>query len=240
MGLLDIFDGGNEISPQEPDNFDARAVIELEVRDDIQGFEGKDVAVFGKPIETGESLDYNQGDNPYDAGGNCNLVSTANFLNLCGIDEADETLITGYAIENGQCSYSEFLPPGDRGGSTTENMQNILNDFGIETEVVRPHEQGGDLESIAARLEEGYVGAMGVNAGYLWDSPAHIGDGNANHEVTLTGTVRDTNTGELLALTVCDSGSGEFCHVVPVEQLRDCYENVWNADVVFSTEPIRV
>lgn len=241
MGIFDdvnIFGSSSEIPPAL-DRADIPDVIHLELRDDMQGFEGQEVAVFGSPIETGENLDYEQGDNPFEAAGNCNLVSTSNFLNLCGIDEANETMITGYAIANGECAYSEYLPPEARGGSNTENMQNILGEFGIDTEVVRPYERGGDIESIAAKIEEGYVGAMGVNAGYLWDSPENIGDGTVNHEVTITGTVRDTQTGELLALTVCDSGTGESCHVVSIEQLEDCYLNVSGADVVFSTEPIR-
>lgn len=240
MGIFDILDGGNEVPQGIMDDVSSYDIMKPEVRDDMQGFEGQDVVVFGNPIEVGKDyLNFEQGHNSYDALGNCNLVSTSNFLNLCGISEANEEFITGYAIENGECTYSEFLPPEDRGGSNTQNMQNILSDFGIETEVVKPYENGGDIESIAARLEEGYVGAMGVNAGYLWDDPNYIGDGTVNHEVTLTGTVRDGETGELLALTVCDSGTSEFCHVVPVEQLEYCYENTWGADVVLSVEPMR-
>ena len=229
---FDIFgESNNKVVEGVTDGREINPNMNPEVLDDVDGFENMDVVVFGNPSEVGDILDHFQGDNPFDVSGNCNLVSTANFMNLCGITEANETDITGYAIVNGECNYD--------GGSTTQNTQSILSDFGISTEVVRPGESGGDLESIAARLEEGYVGAMGVNAGYLWDDPAHIGNGGCNHEVTLTGTVRDTN-GELVALTVCDSGTGEACHVVPIEQLRDCYENVPNADVVFTTEPMRM
>ena len=209
MDFGNIFDGGNEIPQAVLDKVDySNEIMAPELRDDIKVFEGRDVVVFGKPFETGENLDYMQGDNPFEAAGNCNLVSTSNFLNLCGIEDANETMITGYAILTDQCSYIEWFPPECRGGSTTENMQSILNDFGIETEVVHPYDANGDIESIAARLEEGYVGAMGVNSGYLWDNPAYIGDGSVDHEVTLTGTVRDAETGDLLALTVCDSGTG--------------------------------
>ena len=229
MGIFDdIFGGG--IIDNVTDGREISENMQPEVYDNVAGFEGQELVVFGNPMETGENLDYQQGDNPFNVSGNCNLVSTSNFMNLCGIPEANEVDITGYAIVNGEC-----LPDG---GSTTQNMQSILSDFGISTEVVRPYESGGDIESIAARLEEGHVGAMGVNAGYLWDDPTYIGDGRVNHEVTLTGTVRDEN-GNLVALTVCDSGTGESCHVVPIEQLRDCYENVLGADVVFTTEPMR-
>lgn len=236
---INIFDGGNELPQAIENRNDINEIMAPEVRDDIPGFEGQDVVVFGSPIDTGNILDHNQGDNPFNVSGNCNLVSTSNFLNLCGISDANESFITYYAIMNDECIYSEYLPPSDCGGSTTNNMQSILSDFGIETEVVRPYDSNGDIESIAARLEEGYVGAMGVNAGYLWDDPSSIQDGYANHEITLTGTVRDAN-GDLIALTVCDSGTGEACHVVPIEQFEYCFSNVPNADVVFSTEPLRV
>ena len=244
MGFFDdnninIFDNANEIIENISDGREIAPLMTPELINDMEGFNGKDVVVFGKPLEIGEILDHRQGDNPFQAAGNCNLVSTSNFMNLCGIVDANETDITGYAILNGECCYNYHDPPGNRGGSTTQNMQNILSDFGISTEVLTPHDIGGDIESIAARLEEGYVGAMGVNFGYLWNNPFTVGDGRVNHEVTLTGTVRDPN-GELLALTVCDSGTGEFCHVVPIEQLRDCYENVPGADVVFTTEPMRM
>ena len=241
MGWLEInpFGGGNELLPSIDGRNDISEVMLPEMRDDVPCFEGQDVVVFGSPMDIGNTLDYNQGDNPFEAAGNCNLVSTSNFLNLCGVGDANETFITYYAIVNNECIYSEYLPPSDRGSSGTQNMQNILGDFGIQTEVVYPYDSNGDLESIAARLEEGYVGAMGVNAGYLWDNPSAVGDGTANHEVTLTGTVRDSN-GDLVALTVCDSGTGEACHVVPIEQLEACYSNVAGADVVFSAEPLRV
>lgn len=238
MGVFDVFQsGGNEIY-SGGESLEVAEVMSPEVRDDFQNFEGRDVVVFGNPIETGERLDHSQGDNPYGAAGNCNLVSTSNFLNLCGVEEANETQITGYAIENNECFYCDIFPPEYNGGSGTENMQSILQDFGISSEIVTP-ENGGSLEEIANRLEEGYVGAMGVNAGYLWDDPNSIGDGSTNHEVTLTGTVRDPESGDLLALTVCDSGDGNACHVVPVDKLDDCYTTVDGADVVFSTEPIR-
>lgn len=241
MGILEgfnIFDNNsinieNISASREISNF-----MSPELVNNIEGFKGEDVVVFGKPTEIGEILDHQQGDNPFGAYGNCNLVSTANFMNLCGISAANETDITGYAILHGECCYNQYSSPEELGGSTTQNMQNILKDFGISTEVLHPYDSEGKIESIATRLEEGYVGAMGVNAGYLWDDPFNVGDGRVNHEVTLTGTVRDKN-GELLALTVCDSGTGEACHVVPIEQLRDCYENVPGADVVFTTEPMR-
>ena len=233
-----IFDGGNEVPQGVLDTIQPVEVMAPEMRNDMEGFEGLDVIVFGNPTAVGDSLDSSQGDNPFNAEGNCGLVSTSNFLNLCGLD-ANETLITGYAIASHECTYYDFLPSTDNGATNTGNIQNILSSLGVDSEVLHPSDQGGDLESIAAKLEQGYVGMMAVNSGYLWDNPAYVGDGGADHMVTLTGTVRDSD-GNLIALTVCDSGSGEPCHVVPIEQLQDCYTYADRSAVVFSTDSLRV
>ena len=246
--IPDVFkefqDAGDKINMHETEYFDMDRNNEIkisgaEIRNDMSGFEGKDVVVFGDPISTGESLDHLQGDNPYFAKGNCGLVSTANFLNLCGISAADENMITKYAIDNDECNHGWFVPSAERGGVERENMQRIIRDFGIDTQLFEPFEQGGRIEDIANRLEAGYVGIMGVNAGYLWDDPAYVGDGFSNHEGTLTGTVRDSETGELLGLTICDSGYGKACDVLSLERLQSCYESVPGANVIFSTSSIR-
>lgn len=210
-----------------------------EIHNDFQEFEGTEVVVFGDPMRTGEQLDHLQGDNPYRAKGNCGLVSAANFLNMCGISAADEKMITKYALENNLCSNSWFISQADRGGVTQEELRTILGDFGIETQVYGALENGGTIESIASRLEAGHVGTMGVNAGHLWNDPAYIGDGCANHEVTLTGTIRDLETGELLGLTICDSGDGKACDVLTIEELKACYEDAAGAHVIFSNAPVR-
>ena len=72
--IPDVFkefqDAGDEINMHETEYFDMDRNNEIkisgaEIRNDMSGFEGKDVVVFGDPISTGESLDHLQGDNPY-------------------------------------------------------------------------------------------------------------------------------------------------------------------------------
>lgn len=222
-----------------PENLEINPVMNPEIRDDVPGFEGRDVLVCGNPLEVGEQLNHEQGYNSYGAEGNCGLVSTSNVLNLVGRENIDEEKITGYAIANDECRHGTFLPPEDCGGTKLENMQNILSDFGVKTEVLKPDFENGSIESIAKRLEEGHVGIMCLNAGELWDNIYSLGDGGANHAVTLTGTVRDSETGELKALTICDSGDGSACHVVPIEKLEACYESAPRAAVIMSKEPMR-
>ena len=221
------------------DKTEINPVMKPEIRNDVPGFEGRDVLVCGNPFEIGEQLNHNQGDNSYGAEGNCGLVSISNVLNLVGRESIDEEKITGYAIANDECGYDAFSPPEYQGGTNLDNMQNILDDFGVKTEVIKSFDDQSDIETIAKRLEEGCVGIMTVNAGELWNEPSAYGDGFANHAVTLTGTVRDGETGELQALTVCDSGNGDACHVVSIEKLEACYEYTPNAAVILSKEPMR-
>lgn len=222
-----------------PKNLEINPVMNPEIRDDVPGFEGQDVLVCGNPMEVGEQLNHRQGDNSYGAEGNCGLVSASNVLNLVGRESIDEEKITGYAIANGECEYDQFTPPIDCGGTNLDNMQNILNDFGVPNEVIDSFDDRGSIEAVAKRLEAGCVGIMTVNAGELWDDPCSVGSGWANHAVTLTGTIRDSETGELQALTICDSGNGNACHVVPYEKLEACYEYVPGAAVILSKEPMR-
>jgi len=229
----------NDESNSFYDTSEINPVMVPEIRDDVPGFEGRDVLVCGVPIETGEILNHEQGNNMYKAEGNCGLVSVSNTLVLCGHEGFSENLITTYAIENGECAYSQFMPPEDCGGTNPENIKSILDEFGVKAEIFKPNDAEGSIEAIAKSLEEGHVGVIGVNAGMLWDDIFSVGDGSANHAVTLTGTVRDEKTGKLLAITICDSGSNEPCHVVPIEEMRECYEYAPNATVILSKEPIR-
>lgn len=240
-----IFDSFQEVDPQGTEVvFGDNEGLEVkmpdpEIRNDMEGFVGKDVVVFGNPLDTGEKLDYQQGDNPYFAEGNCGLVSIANFLNLGGMEEANEDMITKYALDNDKCEDGWFIPPSDRGGTTIEDIQSIMQDFGVETQAFAPYETGGSIEEIANQIESGHIATLGLNAGYLWNDPAYVGDGSANHEVTLTGTVRDAETGELLGLTICDSGDGKACDVLSVDELQLCYEDAPAAHVIISNDPIR-
>ena len=142
-----------------------------ELRSDFPGFEGREVVVYGNPVETGSQLDFVQGDNPYLARGNCGLVSVSNMLNLSGITAANETMITKYAIDHDLCVHGWFMKPEDRGGVRTEFMSEILGGFGIETNSYSPKKFYGTPEGIAQQVESGHVAAMGLNAGFMWDDP---------------------------------------------------------------------
>lgn len=206
----------------------------------VEGFEDEVVFISGNPMEIAEELDYAQGDNSYEALGCCGLVSSANFLNICGIEASEESIV-GFAVENDLCNYEFYLPPEHRGGTGDEQLEKILESHGIECSVYYPQEDRGSIEGIAEAIENGHAVTMGVNAGFLWDEANAVDNCQANHQITVTGSVRDEN-GEVVGLVVCDSGRGletDACRVVTREEVEDFYVNVRAASVIISDNPVR-
>lgn len=221
-------------------DYDMVKEVDAAVYTGIEGIEEEVVIITGSPFEVAENLDYEQGDNSYEALGCCGLVSCANFLAICGIETSEEEIV-GLAVENGLCNYSPWLPPENRGGTNDYDLETILEHYGIECSVYYPYEGDGSLEGIAAAIENGQAVMMGVNAGYLWDDPVYINDGSANHQITITGSVRDAN-GELIGLTICDSGrhlQGDSCRFISAEEFEACYTTVPGASVIISDGPVR-
>jgi hypothetical protein len=213
--------------------------IQPEISYDIPGVET--ALVYGNPYEAGEYLDDYQGDNKLGAEGDCGLVSVSNLLTLCGI-KSDEESITEYAVENALCSYSEFLPPESRGGTTDPQICQILRQHGVESSAFSAQSVEGNCESMAEYVEAGHGVLIGINAGYGWQDANYIGDGTANHEITVTGTVRDALSGELKGFIVCDSGltdRSSASRFVSLETMRDAYENIPGASAIVTDEPLR-
>ncbi|HHV13115.1 MAG TPA: hypothetical protein GXX75_22850 [Clostridiales bacterium] len=212
--------------------------MQPDVRHDIPGVEP--AFVYGNAYEVADSLDDNQGDNSYNAEGNCGLVSTSNVLTLCGI-EADEERITGEAIENQLCNYSPFLPPESRGGVNDTQIIELFKLNGVEATAFPAKSEEGSCEAVARYVEEGHGVAIGINAGYAWQSLAGVNDGSANHEITVTGTVRD-EAGRLQGFIVCDSGligEDSSARFMSLETMEDAYEDVPGASAVVTNEALR-
>lgn len=244
-----VFDEGmNEIGElyetkelRETDiNYDGIKEINVEFMNGVEGFGAQPMIVAGSPFEIAGRLDCAQGDNRFNVSSNCGLVSCSNYLNICGI-EADEDEIVEFALENNLCSRSIFSGPESWGGTNDENLETILEHYGVESTVFYPNEAGGSIEGIANAIEDGHAVMIGVNAGYLWDNPNHVGNGRANHQITVTGTVRDAS-GELTALTVCDSGrhlDTDSCRVVSVSEMESFYTRIPGASAIISDKAVR-
>lgn len=209
----------------------------IEVYTDVLG---EDVAVVtGNPLEAVEQLDFSQGDNSYEARGCCGLVSCSNFLNLCGLETTEEEIV-GYAMENGLCENSPFMPSESVGGTGDLEIETIIESYGIPVTAYDTY-NGGTIEDIANAVDEGKVVTIGVNSGYLWDEPSHIYDGQANHQITVTGAVHNIE-GEVIGLVICDSGrglEGDACRVVSKDEMELCYESVPGASAIITDYSVR-
>ncbi len=227
--LEDFFDSSDEKSSESSEMYEYLNGLE----------EYGDVLVSGNPFERASDLDYNQGDNSFGAAGCCGLVSSANFLNLCGI-EATEEEIVGFALENDLCNNGWFISPEDTGGTNDMQIEAVIESRGVPVTTYEIGE-GGSVEDIADAVDSGRAVTIGINAGYLWNDANFIGDGSANHQITVTGAVRD-NDGSVLGLVICDSGRGlesDASRVVTMEELHMCYTTVFGATAIMSDNAVR-
>lgn len=198
-----------------------------------------EVLVSGDPFELAKNLDSVQGDNIYNARGDCGLVSVCNILRMCGFN-VDENEIVGRALERNLCFYEPNGSPEKNGGTYDWQRQMLLGDYGIRTE----YHSGTSAspEMLARYVEAGHGVNLSVNAGYLWDKVNAVGIGRANHSIIVTGTARDPATGELKGLFVCDSGCGRSdsgAMFVSLEKLEMAYSDVGGSSALITKEPIR-
>lgn len=203
--------------------------------------EAGEVLVYGDPFEIGQSLDDMQGDNIYNAGGDCGLVTVTNMLRMAGV-EVTEDEVVGNAINMGLCQYSEFNNPEDNGGTTAFDRQSLLRLYGINASIYEDKNGDASLDSIADYVESGHGVNISINAGYAWDDPSFIGDGSSNHSITVTGTARDPETGELKGLYVCDSGLTDCdssAMFLSVDTLQECYIDTYGSTVLVTNDEIR-
>ena len=200
-----------------------------------------EVLVHGNPFEVGQRMDDQQGDNFYQFGGDCGLVTVRNFLALGGYETSEDEVV-GRAIILGQCVYSDMNPPEDNGGTSVLHRQTMLETYDIPTVVLDDKATGASLGAIAAYVDAGHGVNISVNAGYAWDDPAFIGDGGSNHSILVTGTAWDKDTGALKGLFVCDSGLTDRDSktvFMSVDVLQDAYVNAYGTTALVSVNPIR-
>lgn len=198
-----------------------------------------DVVVNGNPFEIGQKLDEEQGDNVYGFAQDCGLVTIHNILTMAGITSTEDEVV-GRAILFGKCQ-THYQNVEDNGGTTVFMRQELLETYGISSTVFSNASESGSLESIATYVEAGHGVNISGNAGYLWDDANYIMDGSSNHSITVTGTARDPETGELKGLFVCDSGMpGDSSSVfLSVDKLKDAYLGANGATVLVTDNPIR-
>jgi hypothetical protein len=144
-----------------------------------------------------------QGDNPEHDCGDCGIVGCAEVLNQFGVrlTEAD---VVAHATQRSELHVLAG-EPARSGWSRPSEQAQVLRDYGVPAHA----EQDQPVERLADAVERGQGVIAAVNAGALWCDAGALGNGDANHAVTVTGTARDPYDGALLGLYINDSGSGQ-------------------------------
>lgn len=236
FNLLEAWLGGEGDRPQEtvrveqPESFSSQ-FSRVEIRSDVPGI--GQAFVIGNPHEMGEKLDARQGDNELGYQQNCGLTSVANVATLCGMEVTEDDVVH-LAHEENLCQQDFFIPRADRGGTNDAQIVRLLDHLGIEAHVEGPMGEAGSLEAIARYCENGQAVTMGVNAGMLWNEPAYVDSGCANHQITITGAARDVSTGEVTGLYICDSGTGgvDACRYVDRSTMEAAYTAAPGATII--------
>lgn len=215
--------------------------LEPEIRYDVPGCEV--AMVTGNPFGNASKMDFEQGDNPYNASGNCGLVSISNLFRRAGLQVSEDD-VTRYAIDSGLCEYNPLGDAGNNGGTTIEMRRDILYKFGIASDICPSH-NGGTLEDIADAIDSGRGVLISVNAGELWEcddgSAPFWGRPVTNHCVTVTGIARDAATGEIKGVYIADSGrgmAGDACRYITVERFNEAYTNAYGSGANITRNPI--
>lgn len=180
---------------------------------------GSEDQIYNTPTTTGETLDYRQGKvnvllnrtHILPFLGTCGLVSCVNVLRLAGRMETTEEEVLKYALYNRLCKCT--MNPYMNGGTSASSRQNILQGFGLESEILE-----ATPEDIAKYVSEGKGVIISVDAGILWEAPEREGE---YHAITVTSVKKDAD-GNLLGFYICDSGSGsdDFARYCDTDFLR--------------------
>ena len=167
--------------------------------------------IYNTPIQTGATLDAQQGKNPNHLG-TCGIVSCVNVLRLAGRVGTAESEVLSYAISHNLCITNNTQPAAS-GGTYPDSRRQILEQFGLESELLPV-----SIDAIAACVSAGKGVIISVDAGKLWQNPVYV---NCPHAVTVT-SVRKDSAGNVEGFYICDSGRGtnDFAHFYTAEHLK--------------------
>ncbi|MCC8104178.1 MAG: hypothetical protein LIP11_18630 [Clostridiales bacterium] len=145
----------------------------------------------------------------------CSVYSQKFMIEELTGQEIDIKDIVAVAAENGW--YSE------RGGTSLENMNKLLEYYGVANEI----SQGNTIEDIRQCLEHGGLVEVAIDSDEIWygenDDIFVPGDG-PNHAVEVTGIDRSDPDNPVVILN--DSGNPRGCGVeIPLDTFLDAWED---------------
>ncbi len=225
----DILDGVEEVIDDVP----AEATDEVGDLTDVDGLETAEVLdetprVFddfensvleGKPDFYDTGSFYEQGINEFGYQGTCGPTSQANALNkLFDTNEFTENKVLNVAVDNNLCNMDSS--PENCGGTTTEQFMELYDrmndqlDGKIDAQLFE-YDNALGVNDVAAKLDEGCVLNVAVDADALWDRPREYvnsmgipcDDFYSDHWITVTGVQRD-ELGNVQGFDIIDSGGG--------------------------------
>lgn len=179
-------------------DFSSTPVILLETKQVWK--RNSDGMIYDSPIETGRTLDSNQG-KVQGYSGTCGIVACVNVARLAGIGATEENTLE-IAINNNLCDREKITPIFRKhiqgGGTTPKERKELLKQMGIES-----HLEVASINAIAKRVAEGRGVIVSVRSEKLW------GDDNSKglHAITVTSVMKNQR-GEICGFFVCDSGTG--------------------------------
>jgi hypothetical protein len=158
-----------------------------------------------------------QGDNPEHDCGDCGIVGCAEVLNQFGVllTEAD---VVAHATRRSELHVIAGRP-AQSGWSRPSEQAQVLRDYGVPAHA----EEDQPIERLAEAVQRGHGVIAAVNAGVLWCDAGALGDGAANHAVTITGTARDPYDGALEGFYINDSGSGQSAQFVSAHLMTTAF-----------------
>lgn len=153
-----------------------------------------DGMIYDHPVENRAILDLDQG-KVSGFKGTCGICSCVNVLRLAGVHVSEKELVK-FAAKNHLCERRLLGRSKMNGGTSADDRQEILRNFGLET-IKMP----SCVDSIAQVVSEGRGVIVSVRAERLWgvSSPAGF------HAVTVTSVKKDFN-GNIRGFYIADSG----------------------------------
>ncbi len=189
---------------------------------------GETMTCYNTPGETGQRLNYDQGNAVHGFRGDCGVVSCENVARLAGKQVTEADVLT-VAANHGLCD----IVVGDSdssGGLTVEGVRDLLGCIGIDAHI----DSNTSKENIAAAVESGKGVILPVDVATFWDGSSCSG----GHAVTVTSVERNSR-GDVTAFYFCDSGSGNNDYARKVDARRVCSSILPGAGMIATNGAIR-
>jgi uncharacterized Zn-binding protein involved in type VI secretion len=166
---------------------------------------------------------------------NCGIESARQIINQANGTNITENKLLQYALNNGEANYNGVCrsmgtpPTFYDGGSTANQRQALLMDYGIPSTV-----EPNTLDNISQALVSGKGVTADTDAHFLW-----VGDPSVNqnsipslgsgHEVTVTGLEYDNN-GNVTNVIINDTGTGQCSRRVPIDTWNKAVNALYTVD----------